>query len=154
MAVFLDDVEKTYAHLAKRVKLSQEEEQKGGRETIMLQSENEGDITFNVPNGPPPTELVLGEGMEDMDIEEVRKALQFRWDVFQGLPENLQAALKTEQLAEVNKVFGEMDVEGAEEILQRLDMAGIIPFSESGVRDETPAGRAAAGLPPTSPYVD
>ncbi|KAJ7288247.1 Cdc37 N terminal kinase binding-domain-containing protein [Mycena rebaudengoi] len=154
MAVFLDDVEKTYAHLAERVKRSQEEEQKGGRETIMLASENEGDITFNVPNGPPPSELVLGEGMEDMDIEEVRKALQFRWDVFQGLPENLQAALKTEQLAEVNKVLGEMDVEGAEEILQRLDMAGIIPFSESGVRDETPAGRAAAGLPPTSPDVD
>ncbi|KAJ7095797.1 Cdc37 N terminal kinase binding-domain-containing protein [Mycena belliarum] len=152
--VFMDDVEKTYAHLAGRVKLSQEESKKGGRETIMLASENEGDITFNIPTGPPPEELVLGEGMEDIDIEEVRKALQFRWDVFQGLPENLQKALKTEKLADVNKVLGEMEVDDAEEMLQTLDMAGIIPFSESGVRDETPAGRAAAGLPPSAGEVD
>ncbi|KAJ7259523.1 Cdc37 N terminal kinase binding-domain-containing protein [Mycena haematopus] len=144
-AVFMDDVEKTYAHLAERVRLSQAEAKKGGRETIMLASENEGDITFNVPAGPPPDELVLGEGMEGMDIEEIRKALQFRWDIFQALPENLQKALQTEELVEVNKVLGDMEVEDAEEILQRLDMAGIIPFSESGVRDETPAGRAAAG---------
>jgi len=153
-AVFMDDVEKTYAHLAQRVKISQEEAKKGGRETIMLASENEGDITFNVPAGPPPDELVLGEGMEGMDIEEVRKALQFRWEIFEALPENLKTALQTEELVEVNKVLGEMEVDEAEEILQRLDMAGIIPFSESGVRDETPAGRAAAGLPPATPEVD
>ncbi|KAJ7644223.1 hypothetical protein FB45DRAFT_1115105 [Roridomyces roridus] len=146
--VFMDDVEKTYAHLAHRVKLSQEEAKKGGRETIMLASENEGDITFNVPSGPPPEELVLGEGMEGMDIDEVRKALQLRWEIFQGLPENLQKALQTEELTEVNKVLGDMEVPEAEEVLERLDMAGIIPFSESGVRDETQAGRAAAGLPP------
>ncbi|KAJ6508692.1 Cdc37 N terminal kinase binding-domain-containing protein [Mycena sanguinolenta] len=151
-AVFMDDVEKTYAHLVNRVKISQEEAKKGGRETIMLASENEGDITFNVPAGPPPDELVLGEGMEGMDIEEVRKALQFRWEIFQDLPENLQKALQTEELVEVNKVLGEMEVEEAEELLQRLDMAGIIPFSE--VRDETPAGRAAAGLPPSTDEVD
>ncbi|KAJ7147051.1 Cdc37 N terminal kinase binding-domain-containing protein [Mycena crocata] len=153
-AVFMDDVEKTYAHLAGRVQRSQEEAKQGGRETIMLASENEGDITFNVPSGPPPEELVLGEGMEDMDIEEVRKALQLRWDIFQGLPDSLQQALQTEELAAVNKVLGDMEVSEAEEILQRLDFAGIIPFSESGVRDETPAGRAAAGLPPDSPEVD
>ncbi|KAJ7016661.1 Cdc37 N terminal kinase binding-domain-containing protein [Mycena alexandri] len=143
-AVFMDDVEKTYAHLVQRVKRSQEEAKQGGRETIMLASENEGDITFNIPTGPPPDELVMGEGMEDMDIEEVRKALQLRWDIFKGLPVNLQKALQTEELVEVNKVLGSMEVDEAEEILQRLDMAGIIPFSESGVRDETPAGKAAA----------
>ncbi|CAK5284095.1 unnamed protein product [Mycena citricolor] len=136
--VFLDDVEKTYAHLENRVKTSKEESQKG-KETIMLATENEGDISFNVPSGPPPDELVLGEGMEDMDLEQVRAALQLRWDVFQGLPLDLQKALQTEQLAEVNKVFGAMEVEEAEDILQRLDMSGIIPFSESGVRDETGA---------------
>ncbi|KAF7346453.1 Hsp90 co-chaperone Cdc37g [Mycena sanguinolenta] len=153
-AVFMDDVEKTYAHLVKRVKISQEEAKKGGRETITLAAENEGDITFNVPVGPPPDELVLGEGMEGMDIEEVRKALQYRWDVFQDLPETLRTALQTEKLAEVNKVIGEMEVAEAEELLERLDMAGIIPFSESGVRDETPAGRAAAGLAPSADEVD
>ncbi|KAF7288542.1 Hsp90 co-chaperone Cdc37g [Mycena chlorophos] len=142
--VFLDDVEKTYAHLANRVQKNQEEAKNGGRETIMLATDNENDITFNIPTGPPPKELVLGEGMEDLDIEEVRKALQFRWDVFKGLPEKLQKALQTEQLKEVNAVLGDMEVEEAEDVLQRLDMAGIIPFSESGVRDETPAGKAAA----------
>jgi len=149
--VFMDDVEKTYAHLAERVKLSRKEAQKG-RETIMLASENEGDISFNVPTGPPPEELVLGEGMEDMDIEEVRKALQFRWDIFRELPDGLRKALETEQLAEVNKILGEMEVEEAEDILQRLDMAGIIPFSESGVRDET--GRAADGPTQDTSEVD
>ncbi|KAJ7784456.1 hypothetical protein B0H16DRAFT_298516 [Mycena metata] len=144
LTVFADDVEKTYAHLAERVKRSQAEAKQGGRETITLASENEGDITFNIPIGPPPDELVMGEGMEDMDIEEVRKALQLRWDIFKGLPDNLQKALQTEELTEVNKVLGSMEVDEAEEILQRLDMAGIIPFSESGVRDETPAGKAAA----------
>ncbi|KAJ6508659.1 hsp90-like protein [Mycena sanguinolenta] len=146
-AVFMDDVEKTYAHLVNRVKISQEEAKKGGRETIMLAAENEGDITFNVPGGPPPDHLVLGEGMEGMDIEEVRKALQYRWDVFQNLPENVRTALQTEKLAEINKILGEMEVDEAEELLERLDEAGIIPFS--GVRDETPAGRAAAGLAPS-----
>ncbi|KAJ6477349.1 Cdc37 N terminal kinase binding-domain-containing protein [Mycena vitilis] len=152
-AVFMDDVEKTYNHLADRVRRSQEEQKNGGRETIMLASENEGDITFNVPAGPPPEELVLGEGMEGMDIEEVRRALQFRWEVFHNLPENLQKALQTEELVEVNKVLGDMEVDEAEEVLRSLDMAGIIPFSESGVRDETQAGRAAAGLPPVEPEV-
>ncbi|KAJ7175943.1 Cdc37 N terminal kinase binding-domain-containing protein [Mycena filopes] len=143
-AVFLDDVEKTYAHLVERVRRSQEEAKQGGRETIMLASENDGDITFNIPTGPPPEKLVMGEGMEELDVEEVRKALQLRWDIFRGLPDNLQKALQTEELVEVNKVLGSMEVAEAEEILQRLDMAGIIPFSESGVRDETPAGKAAA----------
>ncbi|KAJ7167400.1 Cdc37 N terminal kinase binding-domain-containing protein [Mycena crocata] len=147
VGVFMDDVEKTYAHLAGRVKRSQEEAKRGGRETIKLVSENEGDITFNIPHGPPPAELILGEGMEELDIEEVRRALQFRWDVFQGLPDGLQKALQTEELAAVNQVLGDMEVDEAEELLQRLDMSGIIPFSEGGVRDETSAGRAAAGLP-------
>ncbi|KAJ7025338.1 hypothetical protein C8F04DRAFT_136573 [Mycena alexandri] len=154
LTVFADDVEKTYAHLAERVKHSQEEAKQGGRETIMLASENEGDITFNIPTGPPPDELVMGEGMEDMDIEEVRKALQLRWDVFQGLPGDLRKALQTEELVEVNKVLGSMEVDEAEEILQRLDMAGIIPFSEPGVRDETPAGKAAAAAAAAETEVD
>jgi hypothetical protein len=60
-----------------------------GREQIQLVPSGEGTtISFNVPEGPPPEHLVLeGPGTEDMDIGEVRKALQMRWDVFCGFPE-------------------------------------------------------------------
>jgi hypothetical protein len=60
-----------------------------GREQIQLVPSGEGTtVSFNVPEGPPPEHLVLeGPGTEDMDIEEVRKALQMRWDVFCGFPE-------------------------------------------------------------------
>ncbi|KAJ6578060.1 hypothetical protein B0H19DRAFT_1062612 [Mycena capillaripes] len=95
-----NDVERTYTHLAERVRRSQEEQKRGGSKTIMLASQNESDITFNVPASPPPAKLVLGEGIEGMEIEE-------------GLPENLQKALQTEELAEVNKVLGDMEVEEA-----------------------------------------
>lgn len=82
--VFVDDFENTYAHLASRVKITQQE-QSAEREQIQLVPENPSvSISFNVPDGPPPEELVLeGPGVEGMDIEEVRKALQFRWDVFE-----------------------------------------------------------------------
>lgn len=150
-AVFMDDLEKTYAQMAIRAKRSREEQEQGGREQIMLAPENPNEtITFNVPTGPPPEELVLGDGMEDMDMDEVRKALQFRWDVFSSLPEDLQEALKTEDLVTVNKALGDMEVDAAEAALKTMDMAGIIPFSEGGIRDETAAGRAAAGILPKS----
>jgi cell division cycle protein 37 len=95
-------------------------------------------ISFNVPDGPPPENLVLeGPETEKLDVEEVRKALQMRWDVFQGLPEPLQDALRTGTLESVNKVLGEMKVEEAEEVVRLLDVGGIMSFAEGGIRDET-----------------
>lgn len=148
--VFVDDVENTYAHLVQRVELSREEAEAGGHEQIQLVPENpEQSISFNVPDGPPPGDLVLeGPGTENLDLEEVRKALQLRWDVFTGFPEELQEALKIGTLEAVNKILGDMAVEEAESIVQQLDMAGILSFAEGGIRDETAVGRAAAGLPP------
>ena len=78
-----------------------------------------------------------GPGTENLDIEEVRKALQLRWDVFCGFPETLQEALKGGTLEAVNKVLGEMTVEEAEGVVQQLDMVGILNFAEGGIRDET-----------------
>ena len=72
-----------------------------------------------------------------MDVEEVRKALQMRWDLFCGLPENLQEALKTGELAAVNKVLGNMPVNEAENAVKALDLGGILSFAEGGIRDET-----------------
>lgn len=138
--VFVEDVENTYNHLVNRVKISQEE-QAQGKEQIQLVAENpDTEIRFNVPDGPPPENIVLeGPGTEGMNVEEVRKALQFRWDVFQGFPPALQEALRDGGLDKVNKVLGEMDVPEAEGIVGDLDMAGILSFAEGGIRDETGA---------------
>ncbi|KAF8967018.1 hsp90-like protein [Flammula alnicola] len=143
LKVFVDDVEGTYKHLVNRVKITQEEANQG-REQIQLVPENPNQtISFNVPDGPPPENIVLeGPGTEDMDIEEVRKALQFRWDIFQGFSPELQEALKSGGLDGVNKVLGDMDVPEAEAIVNNLDIAGILSFAEGGVRDETGIDKA------------
>lgn len=146
--VFEDDFEQTYQHLKKRVKISKEEAAKEseGREQIQLVPENPDiTITFNVPDGPPPEDLRLeGPGTEDLDIEEVRQALQFRWQTFQQLPKAMQEALKTNELAEVNKVLGAMDVAEAEAIVGALDSGGILNFAEGGIRDETGHGASSS----------
>jgi cell division cycle protein 37 len=144
--VFVKDVEDTYAHLVTRVAASKEEAA-AGAEQIQLVPEGAGTtVSFNVPDGPPPAELVLeGEGTEDLDIEEVRKVLQMRWDVYNAFPENLKDALKSNQLEAVNAVLGKMPVPEAEQVVQALDMASILNFAEGGIRDETPAGKADAG---------
>ncbi|KAF9065396.1 hsp90-like protein [Rhodocollybia butyracea] len=131
--VFLDDVENKYNHLRGRVEKSKEESlQDRGNEQIQLM------ITFNVPSGPPPEALVLeGPGTENMDIEDVRKALQFQWDVFRDFSEPLRQALKEGSLKGINAVLADMDVEEAEGIVQSLDTAGILSFAEGGIRDET-----------------
>ncbi|KAG6890595.1 hypothetical protein C0995_006571 [Termitomyces sp. Mi166 len=150
-SVFVNDMEGTYKHLVERVNVSlKEQASASGKEQIQLVPENPNQsISFNVPDGPPPENLVLeGPETEDLDVEEVRKALQLRWDVFEAFPADLQDALKQGTLDAVNKVLGDMDVETAESIVQQLDMAGILSFAEGGIRDETDqakAERAAAG---------
>jgi cell division cycle protein 37 len=143
-AIFRKDVEDTYQHVVKRVEIAKVEEAEAAAagEQIQLVAENPDTvISFNVPDGPPPETLVLeGPGTEGMDIEEVRRALQMRWDLFCGLPEDLQEALKTNELAAVNKVLGNMPVSEAENAVKALDIGGILSFAEGGIRDET--GRA------------
>lgn len=137
--VFIKDVEDTYNHLKSRVKAAKEEEIASGAEQIQLVAENPNQqITFNVPDGPPPEKLQLeGPGTESLSIEEVRKALQMRWDVFNSFPEALREALNAQSLEQVNKVLGRMKVEEAENVVTLLDNAGILSFAEGGIRDET-----------------
>ena len=144
LKVFVDDVESTYKHIVNRVQINQEEANTG-REQIQLVPENPSQtISFNVPDGPPPENLILeGAGTEGLDIEEVRKALQFRWDVFLGFSPEMQEALREGTLDSVNKVLGEMSVPEAEALVHSLDVAGILNFAESGIRDET--GKNATG---------
>ena len=149
-AVFVKDVDDTYNHMKSRVKAARDEELASGAEQIQLVAEGDGThISFVIPDGPPPEHLTLeGPGTENLDIEEVRKALQMRWDVFQAFDPKLRDALKAQSLDEVNKVLGAMKVEDAEEVVRLLDMAGILNFSEGGIRDETgkgEGGEAEAG---------
>ena len=139
--VFMKDVDDTYNHIVTRVKVNMEEEEElsKGAEQIQLVPENpDAEISFNVPDGPPPENIKLeGSGTEDMDIGEVRKALQVQWDVFDGFEEDMQAALKSQKLEAVNKVLGSMKIEEAERVVQLLQISGILSFSENGIRDQT-----------------
>ncbi|KAK2465368.1 hypothetical protein APHAL10511_002722 [Amanita phalloides] len=136
--VFEEDVEKTYKHLEQRVKITMEETPEAQEQIQLVAEGGEQGVTFNVPDGPPPEELRLeGPGTEKYNVEEVRKALQFRWDVFQGFSDDMQEALKSGELVRVNKVLAGMDVPSAEQVVQSLDMAGILGFAEGGIRDET-----------------
>jgi cell division cycle protein 37 len=149
--VFLKDVEDTYAHLAARVIATQAEEEEAGqgREQIQLMQEDSSQpITFNVPDGPPPEDLRLeGPGTEGLDIEQVRRALQMRWDVFEAFDDALKKALQIGTLEAVNKILGKMEVADAEEVVKMLEMAGILSFADGGnVRDMTnPDGEGGTG---------
>lgn len=137
-AVFVKDVKETYAHLVGRVE-DAAASQPVQREQIQLVPENpNAEISFNVPDGPPPDDLRLeGPGTENLDLEEVRKALTLRWTVFQGFSEPLKDALKTGKLEAVNKVLGEMEVSEAEDVVSKLNLVGILSFADGGIRDET-----------------
>lgn len=141
--VFVKDVEDTYNHLITRVLASLSPSgTSSAAEQIQLVPENpSSSITFNVPDGPPPENITLsGPGTEDLDLEEVRKALQMRWDVFSGLSAEMQEALNGGTLEGVNKVLGAMKVEEAEEVVKLLDVGGILSFVEGGIRDQTGQG--------------
>lgn len=139
--VFMKDVDDTYSHIVSRVKANEEEEEAlaKGAEQIQLVPENpDAEISFNVPDGPPPENIKLeGPGTEGMEIEEVRKALQMQWDVYEGFEEDMKAALKSQKLEAVNKVLGSMEIEEAERVVELLQISGMLSFSESGIRDQT-----------------
>jgi len=141
--VFMKDVDDTYSHIVTRVKVNAEEEEALGRgtEQIQLVPENpDAEISFNIPDGPPPEEIKLeGPGAEGMGVEEVRKALQMQWDVFDGFENNMKEALKSQKLEAVNKVLGSMEIEDAERVVELLQISGMLSFSESGIRDQTGA---------------
>lgn len=131
--------------LLERAEAAAQEDQAGGKERIQLVAEDPSQtIGFNVPDGPPPADLRFeGPGTENLDPEEVREALQRRWEIFEGFEDDFKAALKTGKLDAVNEILGDMEVPRAEEVVQLLDIAGILSFSRSGVVDETGQGQVA-----------
>lgn len=139
--VYLNDVLATYSRIRDRSKaLAEQQATSGaGEEQIQLVAEDENTVIgFEVPEGPPPEVIELeGEAKEKLDPEDVKAWLQKRWDIFQSFPEEFRKALETKELKKVNEVLGRMKVDEAEEIVGKLDQAGILNFSSSEVRDET-----------------
>lgn len=146
--VYFNDVLSTYRRIADRCRELQKEGATGdlagegeaaGEEQIQLVAEDESTIiSFEVPDGPPPEKIELeGELADKMDVEQVRAVLQNRWDIYQSFSPSLRTALETKSLEDVNKVLGAMKVAEAEEVVGKLDQAGILNFSSSEVRDET-----------------
>lgn len=123
--LFTSDVDATYQRMETRVKQMAAEGRGGadageGTEQIQLVAEGDAQISFNVPDGPPPDEIRLeGEGTEDMDPVEVRKFLVRQWDIFSGFAPEVRAALKEESLDAVNKVLATMTVDDAEQLVSR-----------------------------------
>ncbi|CAD6588310.1 MAG: hsp90 co-chaperone Cdc37 [Tremellales sp. Tagirdzhanova-0007] len=136
--MFKDDFTATYARIATRTHEMIAEESVE-REQIQLVAEDPStQITFNLPDGPPPDDLrIEGEGAEEMDVEQVRAFLQMKWETFEGFDEEMKTALRTEKLEEVNKILGQMTVEEAERVVGLMQEGGMLSFSERGVRDMT-----------------
>lgn len=132
ISIFLKDISETYTRMESRVVEMNAEtaarkasgEPSEGEEQIQLVAEGGATVSFNVPDGPPPDVIELeGEGTEGMDPVEVQKYFMQRWNIFEGMKEEMKAALKKESLEEVNKVLGRMGLEEAEKAVS-LSNAG------------------------------
>ncbi|SAM85932.1 related to Hsp90 co-chaperone Cdc37 [Ustilago bromivora] len=139
--VYLNDVLATYARIRDRSKtLAEQQKDAGeGEEQIQLVAEDDTTtISFDLPDGPPQEVIELqGEAKEKINPEDVRTWLQMRWDIFQSFPEDFRKALETKQLRRVNEVLGSMNVGEAEQIVRKLDQAGILNFSSSEIREQS-----------------
>lgn len=112
---FKAENQRTFAHIKERCKILaqeqiDEEDIDEANQEIQLKSLDE-DSTL-VVNLPDPNST---------DPEE-----KYRWESFQKLPKQMQDALKTESLDEVNKVFHGMPIPEAEGILEIFDECNVI----------------------------
>lgn len=141
-SVFLNDVLSTYSRIASRAEVLADQYKGEGAEQIQLVSEDPNTvISFDLPDGPPPDTITLeGEGVENMDVEQVRAWLQRRWEIFSAFDEDFRTALLTKRLNTVNAALGRMPVSKAEVVVQELDEAGILHFSSTEVRRATHPG--------------
>lgn len=143
ITMFNEDFQRTYNRIATRTREILAEEAAAGpsgeREQIQLVATDPNmTIAFNLPDGPPPEKILLeGEGVEELDMEQVRAWLQRKWEIFKSFPPRFQEALQTENLDKVNQALGDMKVSEAEKIVELLQEGGMLSFSEKGVRDMT-----------------
>lgn len=124
--LFNNDVNDTYNRIKTRAaelaKDSSASNDPAGVEQIQLHAVDPNTkITINLPaaNSQDPTEI------------EARK-------IFDNFPADLQKALASESLDEVNKVLGNMTVEDAEVVVEQLGNGGMLSLEE-GIIDSTTA---------------
>ncbi|RKF65085.1 Hsp90 co-chaperone Cdc37 [Golovinomyces cichoracearum] len=131
--VFYDDVNSTIARIKIRAKEIQKQRAEeaangsGGVEAIQLHAVDPG-TTINIKI--PPL-----DSNDPIDIE-ARK-------LFEGFNPELQKALESGSLDEVNKVLGKMKVEEAEEIVGQLGKGNMLSLEEEIIDATTEEGRKA-----------
>lgn len=81
-------------------------------------------ITINIPSA---------DSNEPVEVE-ARK-------IFDAFSQDLQKALASESLDEVNKVLGKMSVEEAEDVVEKLGESGMLSLEEGIVDATTEEGR-------------
>ncbi|CAD6892600.1 unnamed protein product [Tilletia controversa] len=156
--LYINDVFTTYTRIVERAAVLNDKHGPSGGdvEQIQLVPEDENTvISFNVPSEPPsvedlkvdlPTEEELAQANEQaraegrpempvLTVADVHALLTRRWEIFSGFKTDLQEALRTEKLVEVNKVLGEMDVVEAEEAVRLMDEANILEFGSGADGD-------------------
>ena len=131
--VFLDDVNERYNKLRVRAqemaKEAADDQDGEDAERIQLHAVNPGQkISIIVP--PPLAEC------GDDETKQSR-------EVYESLPPNLQKALATGELEEVNEVLGRMPVPEAEEVVGKLSEGGMLSMEEGVVDATTEDGRKA-----------
>ncbi|RAH58018.1 Hsp90 co-chaperone Cdc37 [Aspergillus piperis CBS 112811] len=127
--LFRNDVNETYhkiktraAELAKDGSASNDP---AGVEQIQLHAVDPNTkITINIPSA---------EGDDPVEVE-ARK-------VYESFSKDLQKALASESLDEVNKVLGKMSVEEAEDVVEKLGQSGMLSLEEGIVDATTEEGR-------------
>ncbi|KAI1003922.1 hypothetical protein K3495_g4288 [Podosphaera aphanis] len=131
--VFIDDVNSTFARIKTRAKEIQkqraQEEATGaaGVETIQLHAVDPG-TTINI--------IIPPKESEDPAEIEARK-------IFENFSPELQEALESRSLDNVNKILGRMSVEEGESVVGQLGESGILSLEEEIIDATTEEGQKA-----------
>lgn len=112
---FKQDFEKTYNHIVSRCEHIKNEQAANGTGQDE-DEEYEGVEQIQLRSMDPNSEIVIN--LPDENSEEYK--------FFKEIPISMQNAIKTKSLDEINKVFGTMPVEEAEDILELFDKCGVI----------------------------
>ncbi|KAG7290803.1 hypothetical protein NEMBOFW57_000807 [Staphylotrichum longicolle] len=131
--VFHKDVQDTYLRIRRapaRSSCSAPSGRGQGRrvEQIQLHAVEPGTV-INI-KVPPEVEA----GSEDAEAKKAR-------EIFEGFKPEMQKALETGKLDEVNKVLGEMKIDEAEELVGLLGEAGILSLEEEIIDTTTEEGK-------------
>lgn len=126
--LFRNDINQTYNRIKTRAaELSKESSgnESAGVEQIQLHAVDPNTkITINIPQ----------EQSEDPSDVESRK-------IFSSFSQDLQNALKSESLDEVNKVLGNMRIEEAEDVVEKLGQGNMLSLEEGIVDATTEEGK-------------